>query len=110
MNCEITFYAPFMGFDAAIRIEFEITHWGSPAIIDYVFGGEPAESPEWEVDAIGLTLSLDDGDGAEWLIDWRSRQFRTLANSSNVEQAIIDDICGIDRPRRGRRGVWDDAA
>lgn len=100
----ITVYSLFLGHDAAVRVEFEITDWGSPAIIDHIWGGEPASPCEWEVQEIGVTLTLDDGDeGAEWIVDWRSAQFRTLANLPRIEQAIIDDINEIDRPRRGRR-------
>ena len=110
---EIEVYALFMGHDATIRVEFEITHWGSPAVIDYVFGGEPAESPEWEVTEIGVTLDFDDGPGAEWVPHWREKAFAKLANCARVEQAIIDRIYDMDRPRSGRRGrggYWDDAA
>ena len=107
MTHEVEIYRPFMGHDANIRVEFEITHYGSPAVIDYVWGGDPAEDPEWEVNEIGVTLDLDEGPGAEWLPHWRERAFNVLANSPAVEQAIIDYINDMDR---GRRSVWDDAA
>lgn len=103
MERSIDVYAAFMGCDATIRVAYHITSWGSPAHIDRVWGGEPAEGPEWEIDEIGITLDLDDGAGAEWVVDERSRAFRVIANCQKVNQAIIDDICTVDRPRRRYR-------
>ena len=103
-------YGRFMGFDATIRVEYEITHWGAPAVIDHIYGGEPAEAPEWDVQEIGVTLDLEEGAGAEWLPDWRSAAWRALANSADVEDAILDEIAEIDRPRGSRRSrYWEDA-
>jgi hypothetical protein len=104
----LTIYTPFIGFDATITVEYEITHWGAPAVIDHVYGGEPAEGPEWEVGKIGVVLDLGDSVGAEWRPDWRTAAWRVLANSRRIEQAIIDDIASIDRPR-SRRRYWEDA-
>ena len=102
---EITVYMPLAGFDAEVRVEFEVTSWGSPAVIDYVFGGDPAEPPEWTVTDIGVTLDLDDGPGSEWEPDGAA--FRSIANCTRVEDAIIKDIQSIDRPRRrGRRSAF----
>lgn len=95
MQRSIELYATFIGHDATIRIDYSITNWGYPAVIDYVNGGEPAESPDWEIDDIGITL-----EGPEWMIDWRSQQFLCLANSELIERAILSDIVEIERPRR----------
>lgn len=110
MIFEIEVFALFMGFDATIRVTYEITHWGAPAVFDPIYGGEPAEAPEWEVIDIGVTLDLDNGKGAEWTPYWREQAFSALANSRRVEDAIFDDIARIDRPRSRSRRYWDDAA
>ena len=105
---EILLSELFMGEDATIRVEFEITHWGSPAVIDYVYGGEPAEGAEWEITEIGVTIHMDDGDGAEWLVDWRSKQFSLIANSGDVVNAILEEIAeeAECRPYRRARRYW----
>ena len=106
----IEVYIPFMGFDAYVAVDFYVTSWGSPARIDQIFGGEPAEDPEYEIDNIGVTLDLDGGLGAEWFPQFGARQFRLLANHPRVEQAIIDCIVA-EKPSRRRRAVnvgdWD---
>jgi len=44
----------FMGEDFIANIDYTVTSLPRPAIIDYNYGGEPAEGPEWEVNSIHL--------------------------------------------------------
>ena len=92
MTFEVTIYDNFMGEDAMIRVEFDVTSWGYPAVIDYVYGGEPAEGPEWEIEEIGITLTIDGLDCAEWIVQWPSKQFSLIANSADVVNAICEQI------------------
>lgn len=111
MSREMKIYTHFMGEDATLRVEYEITSYGARPIFDDVYGGDPGYGPEWDIYDIGLTLHLEDGDGAEWLLD--GKQFRLIANSGDVVNAILEEIAEDEdcRPyRRGRRSYWDDAA
>lgn len=104
---EVEIFENFMGFDAMIRVEFEITAWATPAYFDPIYGGEPANGPEWEVLEIGVTLTIDDEDRAEWKPDWREHQWGVIACSADVVNSILEVIEEEDacRPhRRHRRG------
>lgn len=92
MQSIVDISATFMGFDANLCVEYEVTDFGTPPIFDNVYGGDPGWGPEWDVISIGVTLSLDDGDGAEWKPEYGSAEYHLLANLPRVDDAILADI------------------
>ena len=106
MQSIVDISANFMGHDANLCVTYEVTDFGAPPIFDPVYGGEPGYGPEWEVLSIGVTLSLDDGDGAEWHPEYGSAEYHVLANLPRVDDAILNDIQEMDIPTRRYRKRW----
>lgn len=103
MQRQIETFIQIAGFDAELRVEFTVTSWGCPA---QLYGPPencwPAEDPEFEIDEIGVTLTIGGLDCAEWIVPHRCAQFRLLANHPRVDEAIVEAIGEIERPSRRR--------
>jgi hypothetical protein len=113
MTHSLEIYAPFMGEDATISVEFDVTDWGAHATFDPRYGGDPGWGAEFDVTDISITLNMENGDGVTWPLERGSRQFNAVANCARVENAISEKIADLEPPRRTRRGrryTLDDAA
>ena len=88
-----------MGRDFEVDIDHAITDYGSPAIIDYVNGGDPGWGPEWEIYSIVLREEREDGEiGPDF--EATGKLLDVLVNSEAVNDAIMKEIaqreCGYD--------------
>lgn len=92
-------YINIMGHDFEAEIDYVISSYGSPPIIDYVNGGDPGEDPEWDIQSI--TLREDRG-WSDMGPDFEATGMLllTLCNNSEINDAIMVDMadreCGYD--------------
>ncbi len=84
-------YLNFMGEDFIAKIEFEVTSPPRAAIIDHVYGGEPPEGPEWDVDSIHLMQDFPGHSGAPF--EATGALFNHLCEffSDDIAQYIYDN-------------------
>ncbi len=75
----------FMGFDASLTIEYQITDFGYPATWD-----DPGEGPEFEIDSIVMQIEGEDGPGPEF--DLTGRLLGEFCRSRIVNDAVSETI------------------
>ena len=93
-------YLPFMGFDFAAVIHFEVTAWGTRPIIDYANGGDPGWPPEWEIRSI--VIRRDDEYSAPDF-DATGALFDCLCQSPKIISAVDDCVATLEMDRHCRR-------
>lgn len=72
--------------DMTVTIDYTVTYRGRPALgPSYASGGEPAESPEWEVDCLTLVYN----DAEVYVPTWL---YKLILDSDTVKEVICDDI------------------
>lgn len=97
-------YFNWMGIDVEATVDFDITHYGSPPIIDYVNGGDPGEDPEWEINQIILREDRYGDLGPEF--EATGKLFDVLCLNGRIEDAILEEVNEDISDRRYSRRYW----
>lgn len=96
-------YLNFMGEDFVADVDYYVSDYGSPPIIDYVHGGDPGSDPEWDI--LSITLMRDIGGGVVGpAFEATGALFDVLAADEDLNDQIRIKIEEEGPPRRSRRG------
>jgi hypothetical protein len=71
-------------------IEYTVSDWGSPALIDYNYGGDPGWGPEWDIDNIILREYREGDLGPDFVVT--GKLFHSLTNNANIYEAVNDSV------------------
>jgi hypothetical protein len=90
MTYETETYLNFMGRDFVAMIEYTVSDWGAPALIDYNYGGDPGWGPEWDIEAITLHEDREGDLGPDFVVT--GKLFQSLANNIKIYDAVNDSV------------------
>ena len=99
---QATAYLPIMGIDFVATIYFDVTLWGSPAVIDYNNGGDPGWPPEWEISSITLTRDDHEIDDPP-KFDATGALLESLCQTQKIIDAVDDAVANLEIDRHCRR-------
>ena len=80
----------FMGHDFEAVIEYSVSDWGAPPIIDYNYGGDPGWGPEWDIENITLREDREGDLGPDFIAT--GKLFQSLVNNAKIYEAVNDSV------------------